>query len=374
MSGPKVQYCADGASTHIISSNPPSTLWTAQEIAQIQIKLERQLGPEYLTSRPGPGGGPKVTYIEGHKVVSLANEVFGFNGWFTSIQNITVDFLDYNSDTGRCSVGVSCVIRVTLKDGAYHEDIGYGSCENARSRTQALEKAKKEASTDSLKRTLKSFGNVLGNCLYDKNYLRDVGNVKAPTNKFNPDSLHRRDSTHGPKQETTQAQKADTPQPSMEDTTHDYDGFDDESLYDSFDLTSIDMSASDNKVDQTPPPVARREEQAPKQTSASRPVYRKGTENMPPTGMSNAAMRASTPTRMLPPGGRVGMPLSARSPMNVPPQLGKRKANEQVGNFVKTVRPDPAAIFSDIMDVPLDTSEVRFVSAKDVKGEPSVET
>ncbi len=33
-------------------------------------------------------------------------------------------------------------------------------------------KAKKEAVTDGLKRALKSFGNALGNCLNDKDYLR----------------------------------------------------------------------------------------------------------------------------------------------------------------------------------------------------------
>ena len=34
------------------------------------------------------------------------------------------------------------------------------------------EKARKEAVTDGLKRALKSFGNLLGNCLSDKDYVR----------------------------------------------------------------------------------------------------------------------------------------------------------------------------------------------------------
>jgi hypothetical protein len=34
--------------------------------------------------------------------------------------------------------------------------------------------------TDGIKRCLKTFGNVLGNCLYDKDYNREIGKVKVP--------------------------------------------------------------------------------------------------------------------------------------------------------------------------------------------------
>ena len=45
----------------------------------------------------------------------------------------------------------------------------------------SIEKARKEAVTDALKRALKSFGNVLGNCLSDKEYLKVVGGMdKTP--------------------------------------------------------------------------------------------------------------------------------------------------------------------------------------------------
>lgn len=55
----------------------------------------------------------------------------------------------------------------------------------------AFEKAKKEAATDGLKRALRSFGNVLGNCLYDKEYLKKVSNMKVRPIKFDEDRLHR---------------------------------------------------------------------------------------------------------------------------------------------------------------------------------------
>lgn len=131
-------------------------------------------------------------YLTAEKCIGLANEVFGFNGWSSSIQNIQVDFADENPQTQRVSIGLSVIVRVTLRDGTYHEDIGYGSIENARGKAMAFEKAKKEGTTDALKRTLRSFGNVLGNCIYDQDYVKQVTKLKAqPFRKFDQDNLHR---------------------------------------------------------------------------------------------------------------------------------------------------------------------------------------
>lgn len=103
-------------------------------------------------------------------------------------------------------------MRVRLQDGSSHEDVGYGKMENCRSKGEALDKvrraswpfrtlpptfapprrdalltrlesgrqSKKEAVTDGLKRALRHFGKLLGNCLYDKHYLEHIKNVKAP--------------------------------------------------------------------------------------------------------------------------------------------------------------------------------------------------
>lgn len=165
--------------------------WTAKEIATISARLDKQLGPEYISARAGPGGS-KVHYLTADKCIALANEVFGFNGWSSSIQNIQVDFADENPSTQRVSIGLSVIVRITLRDGTYHEDIGYGSIENAKGKAMAFEKAKKEGTTDGLKRALRSFGNVLGNCIYDKEYVKQVTKVKAePVKKFDQNNLHR---------------------------------------------------------------------------------------------------------------------------------------------------------------------------------------
>lgn len=62
-------------------------------------------------------------------------------------------------------------------DGSYHEDVGYGVSEGLRSKALSLEKARKEAVTDGLKRALRSFGNALGNCILDKDYLRALNKL-----------------------------------------------------------------------------------------------------------------------------------------------------------------------------------------------------
>lgn len=113
---------------------------TAIKIATLQAKLNKKLGPEYISQRPGPGGGPKLTYAEGWKIINLANEVFGFNGWSSSIVNMTIDYMDCNEEGKRYNVGVSCIVRVTLSCGVYHEDVGYGAAENVKSKAQAIDK------------------------------------------------------------------------------------------------------------------------------------------------------------------------------------------------------------------------------------------
>lgn len=163
--------------------------YTTEEQNRIQNQLNKVLGPEYVSFRPG-GGGQNVSYIEGWKALNLANEIFGFNGWSSELVNIQVDFLD-SLGSGRVSLGLSVVVRITIRDGTYHEDFGYGFLENAKNKAVAFEKCKKEAFTDGLKRCLRCFGNVLGNCLYDKTIVAKMQKVKLPPPELNSDDFHR---------------------------------------------------------------------------------------------------------------------------------------------------------------------------------------
>lgn len=158
--------------------------------------MEKQLGPEYISSRSGPGGG-KVHYVAAEKCIQLANEIFGFNGWSSTVKEWQVDFVDENATTLKVSMGISVIVRVTLRDGTFHEDIGYGHIENCKGKAAAFEKCKKEGTTDGLKRALRNFGNALGNCIYDKDYLSKVTKMKVQPGKWDPDRLHRH-ADHAP--------------------------------------------------------------------------------------------------------------------------------------------------------------------------------
>ncbi|KAJ2162561.1 DNA repair protein rad52 [Coemansia sp. RSA 552] len=182
--------------------------FTAEESERMQFQLRKKLGPEHISTRQGMGGS-RLSYIEGWRIISIANEVFGFDGWRSSIQNLNIDFMDV-SDGGRLSVGASCVMRITLRDGTYREDVGFGMIENVKSKGQALEKVRKEATTDALKRAMRQFGNVLGNCVYDKEYVRNLTRVqKQPRGNITGDALYRYSDLESSKNQSAQAAAAD---------------------------------------------------------------------------------------------------------------------------------------------------------------------
>eukprot|EP00941_MAST-03F_sp_MAST-3F-sp1_P004029 g4029.t1 len=134
--------------------------------------LSRQLGSDIVAQRRGAGGS-RVHYLEGHRAIDLANQTFGFCGWGSSIIELQTDFCD-QLKKGKWSAGVTAIVRVELKDGCFHEDVGYGVANNLSSKGDALQKAKKSAVTDATKRALRLFGQFLGNCVYDKNHTKSL--------------------------------------------------------------------------------------------------------------------------------------------------------------------------------------------------------
>jgi hypothetical protein len=76
-------------------------------------------------------------HLDIEEVVKLINQTFGSDKWSSGIRDMNVDFVrphiadrllgtdvqqaDSNPNTGRISVGVSAIIRVTLANGTFHE-------------------------------------------------------------------------------------------------------------------------------------------------------------------------------------------------------------------------------------------------------------
>ena len=74
--------------------------YTVEQIATLQARLNKFLGPEYISSRDGPGG-KKVHYIAANQCIQLANEVFGFDGWSSSIREVQVDYVSLRLEQKR---------------------------------------------------------------------------------------------------------------------------------------------------------------------------------------------------------------------------------------------------------------------------------
>lgn len=111
----------------------------------------------------------KIAYVESWKAIELANSIFGFTGWSSNIVDLTPDFIEEigTGNNVKYRVGVTAIVKLTLKDGTFHEDVGYGVAEN-KNKGKAIENAKKESVTDARKRALRLFGNGLGNSVYDR--------------------------------------------------------------------------------------------------------------------------------------------------------------------------------------------------------------
>jgi len=102
--------------------------YTADEHLRISKLLERKLAQSEISQRVG-AGSKKLSYLEGHKAIELANYTFAFNGWSSSIASIAEDYLTQDQ-YGKTSCGYTAIMRVTLRDGSYHEDVGYGTATN----------------------------------------------------------------------------------------------------------------------------------------------------------------------------------------------------------------------------------------------------
>ena len=116
-------------------------------------------------------GNITLSYLEGYNLIDTANFAFGFGNWsyrVTTLEQVSEEVNERNNKV----ISYKAVVAVTVYD-VHHkhhitrEDVGYGTG-IARDYASAHESGGKEATTDALKRALRTFGNQFGNALYDK--------------------------------------------------------------------------------------------------------------------------------------------------------------------------------------------------------------
>lgn len=125
----------------------------------------------------------KLSYLEGFDIIDTANSIFGFGGWAYTISSLEQVSQEVNANQN-VVVCYKAIVKVDVY-GIDHstmisrQDVGFGTGV-ARSLADAHENSAKEAVTDALKRSLRSFGNQFGNSLYDKSKI--VAQNNAPSN------------------------------------------------------------------------------------------------------------------------------------------------------------------------------------------------
>ena len=113
----------------------------------------------------------KLSYLEGFDVIDTANNIFGFGGWAYAISSLEQVSQEVNANQN-VVICYKAIVKIDVYDIDHstmisRQDVGFGTGV-ARSLADAHENSAKEAVTDALKRSLRSFGNQFGNSLYDK--------------------------------------------------------------------------------------------------------------------------------------------------------------------------------------------------------------
>lgn len=135
-------------------------------------------------------GNITLSYLEGYDIIDHANKLFGFDGWSYAINNLEQVSEEINEKNNKV-VAYRALITVTVY-GTKHQlfvlrsDVGYG-IGIANNYALAHESGGKEAVTDALKRTMRSFGSQFGNALYDKSQKNvDYSNPSSPQSQQSP--------------------------------------------------------------------------------------------------------------------------------------------------------------------------------------------
>jgi len=147
---------------------------------QIQV-LKYDIEPSRIKSRTK--GNINLSYLEGFDLIETANKIFGHGNWSYSIASLEQVSQETNSNQN-VVICYKAVVKLTVYslDHTKHiskEDVGFGTG-IAKSLADAHEGGAKEAVTDSLKRSMRSFGNQFGNSLYDKGRNHQTQPTQAP--------------------------------------------------------------------------------------------------------------------------------------------------------------------------------------------------
>ena len=148
-----------------------------------QEMLKAPLDANLIKQRPG-GGGRQLMYVSGDTAIDAANRIFGYGRWGYKILARSHEVIE-DEKKGRIEF-YTADIELSVS-GAMFPFPGDGiGIVNAPFTVEMHEKARKEATTDALKRALRHYGDQFGLSLYDKDDYVDDNGTLVTVGEFKP--------------------------------------------------------------------------------------------------------------------------------------------------------------------------------------------
>jgi DNA repair and recombination protein RAD52 len=140
---------------------------------QVQV-LSYDLDPSRIKKREK--NNVSLSYLEGYDIIDTCNKVFGYGNWsykISTLEHVSQE-INSNQNTVVCYKAIVNVVVHDLQHSRHisREDVGFGTG-ISKSLADAHEGAGKEAITDALKRSFRTFGSQFGNSLYRKSQSYD---------------------------------------------------------------------------------------------------------------------------------------------------------------------------------------------------------
>ena len=165
--------------------------------------LNQELDSSRIKSRSK--GNINLSYLEGFDIIDSANRIFGYGNWDYSISNLETVSQELNHNQNHI-ICYKAVVKIKVYDETHtsyisREDVGFGTG-ISKTLADSNEGAAKEAVTDAIKRTLRSFGNQFGNSLYDKS--KNHNNQTYQNQSYNKNSYQPSQNANSQNYQSTQ--------------------------------------------------------------------------------------------------------------------------------------------------------------------------
>lgn len=125
---------------------------------------------DFAVSEDQEWGNPGPTYSEiqnalqapaNHSLsaTEAANRIFGFNGWLSELREAKIVYMEDCGGYDCWKIGVTATVRVTLKDGTYHDGTAWGCGRGEQG--SSVGSARSYATAEALRQALRQFGSAL---------------------------------------------------------------------------------------------------------------------------------------------------------------------------------------------------------------------